>query len=33
MHWTYQDLEDVPQPVYDELVAMLREEQDRAAER
>ena len=28
MHWTYQDLHDLPQPIYDELVAYLIEEQD-----
>ena len=31
MHWTYQDLHDLPQPIYDELVAYLIEEQDAAA--
>ena len=27
MHWTYQDVQDLPQPIYDELVAYLIEEQ------
>ena len=29
MHWTYQDVQDLPQPIYDELVAYLIEEQQR----
>ena len=28
MHWTYQDLQELPQPIYDALVAYLIEEQE-----
>jgi len=33
MNWSWSDLEDVPQPVYDELIAVLQEEQQQAARR
>lgn len=33
MGWTWRDLEDVPHPVYDELIAYLLEEQARQARR
>ncbi len=33
MGWTWDDLQDVPQPVYDELIAYLVDEQERAASR
>jgi len=33
MGWTWDDVQDLPQPVYDELVAYLLEEQARAARR
>jgi len=33
MGWTWDDVQDLPQPVYDELVAYLIEEQARAARR
>jgi len=33
MGWTWADLQDVPQAVYDELIAYLCEEQARAARR
>ena len=31
MHWTYQDLQDLPQPIYDALVAYLVDEQNQRA--
>lgn len=33
MGWTWTDLQDVPQAVYDELIAYLTDEQARAARR
>jgi hypothetical protein len=33
MGWTWDDVQDLPQPVYDELVAYLLEEQAREARR
>ena len=33
MGWTWDDVQDLPQPVYDELVAYLVDEQARAARR
>ena len=33
MGWTWDDVQDLPQPVYDELVAYLVEEQARVARR
>ena len=33
MHWTWDDVQDLPHPVYDELVAHLVDEQQRAARR
>lgn len=33
MGWTWQDLQDVPQPVYDALIAYLLEEQAQADRR
>ena len=33
MGWTWDDVQDLPQPVYDELVASLLEEQARAERR
>ena len=33
MGWTWDDVQDLPQPVYDELVAYLVEEQARGARR
>jgi len=33
MGWTWDDVQDLPQPVYDELVAYLLDEQARAARR
>jgi Ulp1 family protease len=33
MGWTWDDLQDVPQPVYDELIAYLVDEQEKAARR
>jgi len=33
MHWTWDDLQNLPQPVYDELVAHLNDEQQRHARR
>lgn len=31
MNWTWDDLQDLPQPIYDELIRYLTDEQDRAA--
>jgi Ulp1 family protease len=31
MGWTWDDLQEVPQPIYDELIAYLVDEQDRTA--
>ena len=31
MHWTWPELQDVPQPVYDELIAYLTDESTRTA--
>jgi hypothetical protein len=33
MGWTWDDLQEVPHPVYDELIAYLLDEQSRAARR
>ena len=33
MHWTWDEVQNLPQPVYDELIAYLVEEQERAARR
>jgi Ulp1 family protease len=33
MNWTWDDLQDLPQPVYDELIAYLVDEQSREARR
>ena len=33
MGWTWDDVQDIPKPVYDELVAYLVDEQTRAARR
>ena len=33
MGWSWDDVQDLPQPVYDELVAYLLDEQARAARR
>jgi len=32
MNWTWDELQDLPQPIYDELIAYLVEEQQRAAQ-
>ena len=33
MGWTWTDVQDVPQPIYDELIAYLVDEQARTARR
>ena len=33
MHWTWDDLQDLPQPYYDELIRYLVDEQARTARR
>jgi hypothetical protein len=33
MNWTWDDLQDVPQPIYDELLAYLDDEHARQARR
>lgn len=33
MNWTWDDLQDLPQPIYDELIAYLVDEQKQAARR
>jgi len=33
MHWTWDELQDLPQPIYDELIAYLVDEHEKAERR